>query len=340
MLSGHSSASTDYPKAASEPVPSEYLLLGSVQAAGDNSLPKETKNGDDDTMSVDPTYEMVVNSQPEFPKGTSVKNVGAVCDKPSLADEENVDSSSENDDDEDVLEDPTYDLVLVNQSEAPKQTSAMKVDDVYDEPSMGETTDAVGFYDTVQDRKAEKSPVVEPPPLPMRPDSLSVEKPEAESKNLPIGVYAEVGLVGGESSEGNDEAPEEKGEAREGESEGEIKETKTLPVYAQVRRSSKRKLNPAMMDIGEVSADVEVETAEGSEALKMGMTKPIGDRFVFEELKEILHKYDVEDKNNMNERSEAKLDDFDVDQAESAFDTLKRFLQKHEWFFKICIIRS
>ena len=85
-----------------------------------------------------------------------------------------------------------------------------------------------------------------------------------------------------------------------------------------------------MMDIGEVSADVEVETAEGSEALKMGMTKPIGDRFVFEELKEILHKYDVEDKNNMNERSEAKLDDFDVDEAESAFDTLKRFLQKHE----------
>lgn len=308
-----SSAATDSRKAATKPVPSEYQLLGSVQAVRDNSSPKEAQNADDETVSVDPTYEMVVNSQPEVQKGSSVKNVGADYDKHSLG-EENIGSSFEKDDDENVSEDPTYDMVLTNQSEAPQQTSA-STNDVYDEPSLSET-DAADLYDTVQDKKAEKPPVDEPPPLPVRPPSLS-EKTEAESKELPIGVYAEVGLAGGESSEGNDEVTDE------------IKEKKTLPVYAKPIRSSKRKLNPAMMDIGEVSADVEVETAGGNEALKMGMTKPMGNRFAFDELKDILHKYNEEDKNNMNERSEAKLEDFDVDEGKSAFDTLKRFLQKH-----------
>ena len=115
------------------------------------------------------------------------------------------------------------------------------------------------------------------------------------------------------------------------------KETPFVPdpthVYAKPQKStnslkrerSKKKLIPGLMDVGEVSIDVEAEAAGGRETLKRGMTKPQGDRFAIEELKDILAEYD--EKTN---KQEEVLEEFDINQCASAFEALRRFLERYE----------
>ena len=115
------------------------------------------------------------------------------------------------------------------------------------------------------------------------------------------------------------------------------KETPFVPdpthVYAKPQKStnslkrerSKKKLIPGLMDVGEVSMDIEEEAAGGKETLKRGMTQPQGDRFAIEELKDILAEYD--EKTN---KQEEVLDEFDINQCASAFEALRRFLERCE----------
>lgn len=94
------------------------------------------------------------------------------------------------------------------------------------------------------------------------------------------------------------------------------------------RARSKRKLIPGLMDVGEVEVDVELDAAGGKETLKKGMTKPQGDRFAIEDLREVLAEFDKE--LNNNERDRKMLPDFDVNQSESAFEVLQLFLAKYD----------
>jgi hypothetical protein len=118
----------------------------------------------------------------------------------------------------------------------------------------------------------------------------------------------------------------------------EVKSALLLPdpthVYAKPQKSSsmkrgpsKRRLMPGLMDVGEVDIDIEEDAAGGKETLQRGMTKPQGDRFAIEELREVLADFDKE--GNNNEHGEM-LPDFDVNQSESAFEVLRMFLEKYE----------
>ena len=93
------------------------------------------------------------------------------------------------------------------------------------------------------------------------------------------------------------------------------------------KRPSKRKLLPGLMDVGEVDIDIEEDAAGGRETLERGMTKPYGDRFAIEDLREALVEFDSELNNNKNGQG---LLEFDVNQSESAFEVLRIFLERYE----------
>ena len=167
------------------------------------------------------------------------------------------------------------------------------------------------------------------------------------------GIYDEVGAVNAvTNSESKENEPKEKGfelydevitqdsdtQAKQNEEHNKPLTPQPDPthVYAKPdkksssmrRERSKRKLMPGLMDVGEVDIDIEEEAAGGKETLKRGMTKPQGERFAIEELKEVLAEFDREENNNQ-ENAEV-LSDFDVNQSESAFEVLKLFLQRYE----------
>ena len=173
-------------------------------------------------------------------------------------------------------------------------------------------------------------------------------KPQQTNDDL----YDEIGTVDVDTnSEGKENESQEKGfalydevitqdDASQVEQKNEEKASPLLQpdpthVYAKPdkkkssmkRERSKRKLIPGLMDVGEVDIDIEVEAAGGRETLERGMTKPQGDRFAIEELREILGEFDKEDNNNEHGQV---LSDFDVNQGESAFEVLRMFLQKYE----------
>ena len=230
---------------------------------------------------------------------------------------------SKNSYEESFSEDPTYDKVDSTRSEACKRASVKKVDTVYDEPSLAAGGNA-DLYDTVRDVGDRKRAVSEPPPLPSRHPTSSKDTGNA---TLPLGAYDEVRheLLQHETHDDSKEEPEEE---KKGEPEA---EGKMLPVYAKPLRKkiSKKIVNPALIDIGEVSGDVEEESAGGRETLKMGMIEPIGDCFAVEAMKEFLDSC-IEGNNNIDGSSEGKVVDFDVNQSESAFDVLKCFLEKYQ----------
>lgn len=92
-------------------------------------------------------------------------------------------------------------------------------------------------------------------------------------------------------------------------------------------RVSKKKLIPGLMDVGEVDIVAETEAAGGRETLERGMTKPMGDRFAIEDLKDAIKEFDEEINNNENGKL---LPDFDVNQNKSAFELLVRFFETYE----------
>lgn len=262
-------------------------------------------------------------SLPNTATPSDYESVGSLClDEKSLA-------KDENDDDDSLEEDPTYDMVK------PKPLiEASKKPDVDDERDLDPD-----LYDTVPD--VGMPTVSEPPPLPNREPSLSnhsvvetalVVESSVTEANLengidPMGFYDEVRFPPAEGEVNKEGQKEQKGVV----SQAQEKTPSTLPIYAKPMRkkNSKRVLNPAMIDIGEVSIDVEQESAGGKEVLEKGMIKPIGERFAVDELKALLQKYE-EANNNNNGNSEEKVVDFDMNQCETAFDLLRSFLQKYQ----------
>ena len=217
-----------------------------------------------------------------------------------------------------------------------------------------EQGDEFGFYDVVSNPDVNAAGKANLESQKSKPDGTVTnsgsENPTAEEENT-FGLYDEVKApdsttVSNSVSETSQPEPNEVGlytDAAENptadfKEKVETNTTLFVPdpthVYAKPQKStslkrdrSKKKLIPGLMDVGEVSVDIEEEAAGGKETLQRGMTKPQGDRFAIEELKDILAEYD--EKNNNNNRDEV-LDDFDINQCASAFEALRRFLERCE----------
>ena len=215
--------------------------------------------------------------------------------------------------------------------------------------------DEFGLYDEVSNPDVHAAGKADLESQKSKPDGTVTnsgsENPSAEEENT-FGLYDEVKApdsttVSNSGSETSQPEPKEVGlytDAADNNPTADFKkkvETNTtlfVPdpthVYAKPQKStslkrdrSKKKLIPGLMDVGEVSVDIEQEAAGGKETLQRGMTKPQGDRFAIEELKDILAEYD--EKSNNNNRDEV-LDDFDINQCASAFEALRRFLERYE----------
>jgi hypothetical protein len=177
------------------------------------------------------------------------------------------------------------------------------------------------------------------------PDTANITKSENENtipqESNAFGLYNEIGTIPGSEfsqSQGNDFGLYDEIVTQDLTTGSKKEEKNDLPkpdpthLYAKPQKSlkrdrSKRKLIPGLMDVGEVDIDVEKEAAGGKETLEKGMTKPQGERFAIDELKDVLAEFNKEDNNNEHHET---FPDFDLHQSASAFEVLKIFLERYK----------
>ena len=229
---------------------------------------------------------------------------------------------------EGVCHDPTYDSI----DESAVATKKIENSDQDEDSDLYDTV-------TVTTKKSKSTRMSDPFPLASAPPPLPARQPSMDAppvcKKIPQGskeparevvaLYDEVGPATQtvtteiEKKEIKNEPPAEPPH--------EASHLYSKPQKAMKKKMSKRKLIPGLMDVGEVDIKIEQDAAAGDEILQEGMTKPMGDRFAIEDLRDAVAEFDEELNNNSGE---AVLADFDVDQSDSAFEVLKMFLVKYQ----------